>query len=72
MATLDFASRKFLLCTVVLLAGIAALFFNFAKWNEFLELAKWVLGIYVTANVAERAVDKIGGHMPTDPNPPLK
>jgi hypothetical protein len=58
--SLDFASRKFLLCSVVLLAGIAAMFFNFAKWNEFLELAKWVLGLYLTANVAEYAVDKIG------------
>jgi len=57
---IDFASRKFILCAFVLAAGTVSMFTGYAKWAEILEMFKWILGFYMTANIAEHAVDKIG------------
>lgn len=45
-------NRKLLVTLIITLATILALFFDKLSGDQFMELMKWVLGLYGAANVA--------------------
>lgn len=47
-------SRKFLLSVLIVVAGLVFVLTKNIEYDEFLNLATWILGIYVTGNVATK------------------
>ena len=50
-----FASRKFILTTVAVLVPIFLVIFKVIEPNAYVELTKWVVGLYFTGNVVEKS-----------------
>lgn len=52
-------SRKFLLSVVILLAGAVFLAMGKVDYEQFLDLARWILGIYVAGNATTFGLSRI-------------
>jgi hypothetical protein len=61
MADAKYASRKFLLAVLVLLAAGAARVFGLLEPELAVDLVKWTLGLYFGANVGASAVAWLTG-----------
>lgn len=59
-----YASRKFLLTTGVLIASVGLLLHGKIDAPTWLEITRWIMGIYCAANVGTVAADLIKGRAP--------
>lgn len=50
-----FSSRKFILAVVASLSPIALLVTGHIHPAEYVEITKWVIGLYIAGNVAEKS-----------------
>ena len=50
-------SRKFILAVLVLIGGFVFVLKGISTYDQFSGLATWIMGIYVTGNVAVRYLD---------------
>jgi len=52
----DLLSRKFLIAVMIMTVMAVALFLKVASVDQFIDCAKWIGGIFFTANVVEAGV----------------
>ena len=50
-------SRKFILAVLILIAGLVLTAIGNCSYEQFLELAKWIMGMYVVGNVVAKFSD---------------
>jgi len=51
-----YASRKFLICAVILLIGTVSLFLGKLNSSDWVDLSRWIALTYLGANVAQKKV----------------
>ena len=59
-----YSSRKFLMACSIIVAGHIALGLSAINSAEWLDLMKWIAGLYFAGNVGTWAVDAIKGRAP--------
>lgn len=52
-------SRKFILSVIILVAGVVFLAIGKVDYPQFLELARWVLGLYIVGNATTYGLSRI-------------
>jgi len=51
---MELLSRKFIMGILILIAGLVIVLTGNAEYQQFLDLARWIMGLYVIGNVATK------------------
>lgn len=52
-------SRKFILAVVILVAGVVFLMTGRVDYDQFLDLARWIFGLYAAGNAATYGLTRV-------------